>query len=352
MMKATTAASLSQTIPAEKPWLAVYADLFKARLTCLVLLTTLVGFYVGFRGPVDVVLMFHLLAGTALLASGAAALNQLVEREYDAKMRRTQDRPLPSGRLQPQTVLMVGCATALLGLIYLAQAVNLTTSLVGALSLVCYLFVYTPLKRVTWLNTLAGAVPGALPPLMGWTAARGELSSEGLALFAIQAFWQLPHFMAIAWMYREEYARAGFQMLPVVDPDGRRSGRQAVYFAFALMLVSVLPYVFNLVGRVYLSGALVLGLGFLGFACRFAGATWAVGRVNSRTAETDWQTQETLERVESRGAAGSTPLKRGVNETRWNASLPVANGRARQLFYASLVYLPLLLALMVLDKVK
>ena len=143
-------------------------------------------------------------------------------------MRRTQDRPLPSGRLQPQTVLMVGCASATVGLVYLAQAVNLTTSLVGAVSLVCYLFVYTPLKRVTWLNTLVGAVPGALPPLMGWTAARGELSSEGLALFAIQACWQLPHFMAIAWIYRDEYARAGFKMLPVVDPQGRRTARQAV----------------------------------------------------------------------------------------------------------------------------
>ena len=213
--------NLSSKPPQRKsPWLAVYADLFKARLTSLVLLTTLVGFYLGFRGPVDFALMFRLLLGTAFLASGAAALNQLLEREYDAKMRRTQDRPLPSGRLQPQTVLMVGCASALVGLLYLAQAVNLTTSLVGATSLVCYLFVYTPLKRVTWLNTLVGAVPGALPPLMGWTAARGELSSEGLALFAIQAFWQLPHFMAIAWIYREEYARAGFQ-----DAAGRGSRR-------------------------------------------------------------------------------------------------------------------------------
>jgi heme o synthase len=301
-MKATTAQPLSQTAPAEKPWLAVYADLFKARLTCLVLLTTLVGFYLGFRGPVDFVLMFRLLLGTALLAGGAAALNQLLERGYDAKMRRTQDRPLPSGRLQPQTVLMVGCASALVGLLYLAQAVNFTTSLVGALSLVCYLFVYTPLKRVTWLNTLAGAVPGALPPLMGWTAARGELSSEGLALFAIQAFWQLPHFMAIAWIYREEYARAGFKMLPVVDPEGRRTGRQAVGHTLALLVVSLCPFLFNLTGAIYLAGALILGLAFLWLAIRFS-------------------------------------CDRTV-------------ARARQLFYLSLVYLPLLLALMVLDKVK
>jgi protoheme IX farnesyltransferase len=293
---------ISQTAPAEKPWLAVYADLFKARLTSLVLLTTLVGFYVGFRGPVDFALMFRLLLGTALLASGAAALNQLLEREYDANMRRTQDRPLPSGRLQPQTVLMVGSASALVGLLYLAQAVNLTTSLVGALSLVCYLFVYTPLKRVTWLNTLAGAVPGALPPLMGWTAARGELSSEGLALFAIQAFWQLPHFMAIAWMYRDEYARAGFKMLPVVDPQGRRTGHQAVSYTLALLVVSLCPFLFGLTGPTYLAGALILGLGFVWFAVRFS-----------------------RERTDS---------------------------HARQLFYVSLVYLPLLLVLMVLDKVK
>jgi len=299
----TTAWSpLGQTVLAGKRWAAVYADLFKARLTSLVLLTTLVGFYVGFRGPVDFALMFRLLLGTALLASGAAALNQLLEREYDAKMRRTQDRPLPSGRLQPQTVLLVGCASALVGLLYLAQAVNLTTSLVGAVSLVCYLFVYTPLKRVTWLNTLAGAVPGALPPLMGWTAARGELSSEGLALFAIQAFWQLPHFMAIAWMYREEYARAGFKMLPVVDPEGTRTGHQAISYTLALLVVSLCPFLFNLAGPIYLAGALILGLGFAWFAFQFA---------RERTVT-----------------------------------------RARQLFYASLGYLPLLLAVMVLDKVK
>jgi protoheme IX farnesyltransferase len=301
-MKATTLQPLTQPIPAVKPWLAVYADLFKARLTSLVLLTTLVGFYVGFRGPVDFALMFRLLLGTALLASGVAALNQLLEREYDANMRRTQDRPLPSGRLQPQTVLMVGSASALLGLLYLAQAVNLITSLVGALSLVCYLFVYTPLKRITWLNTLAGAVPGALPPLMGWTAARGELSSEGLALFAIQAFWQLPHFMAIAWMYRDEYARAGFKMLPVVDPEGRRTGYQAVSYTLALLVVSLCPFLFNLAGPAYLAGALILGLGFVWFAVQFS-----------------------RERTDS---------------------------RARQLFYFSLVYLPLLLVVMVLDKIK
>jgi heme o synthase len=301
-MKATTAQPLVPTLSADKSWLAVYADLFKARLTCLVLLTTLVGFYAGFRGPVDLVLMFHTILGTALLASGAAALNQLLERDYDAKMRRTQDRPLPTRRLQPQTVLMLGLASALLGLIYLAQAVNLAACLVGALSLVCYLFIYTPLKRVTWLNTLAGALPGALPPLIGWTAARGELGPGGLALFAIQACWQLPHFMAIAWIYRDEYARAGFKMLPVVDPVGHRTGRQAVGFTLALLGASLCPFLFNLAGPFYLAAALALGLAFAWFAVQFS---------------------------RERSLA-----------------------RARHLFYASLVYLPLLLAVMVIDKVK
>jgi protoheme IX farnesyltransferase len=294
--------ALTATAAAEKGWLAVYADLFKARLTSLVLLTTLVGFYLGSRGPVDFVLMCHTLLGTALLASGAAALNQLLEREYDARMRRTQDRPLPSGRLQPQTVLMVGCVAALIGLVYLTRAVNTTTGLIGALSLVCYLFVYTPLKRVTWLNTLVGAVPGALPPLMGWTAARGEWSGEGLALFAIQAFWQLPHFMAIAWIYRDEYARAGFKMLPVVDPEGRRTGRQALGNTLALLPVSLCPFLFHLAGPIYLVCALVLGLSFVWFALQF-----------SR-----------------------------------HLTIP----RARQLFYFSLVYLPVLLTAMMLDKIK
>ena len=300
-MKAT-AQLITQTAPAEKGWLAVYADLFKARLTSLVLLTTVVGFYLGSRGPVDVVLMCHLLLGTALLAGGAAALNQLVEREYDARMRRTQDRPLPSGRLQPQTVLMVGWVLGAIGLVYLAQAVNLATSLEGALSFVCYLFVYTPLKRVTWLNTVAGAVPGALPPVMGWTAARGELSSEGLTLFAIQACWQLPHFMAIAWIYREEYARAGFQMLPVIDPRGGRTARVALSCTLALLPVSVCPYLFHLAGPIYLSGGLVLGLAFIWFAFQFY----------------------------------------------WQRTI----ARAWQLFYISLVYLPLLLTAMALDKIK
>src|SRR5436190_1316069 len=255
---------------AAKSWFAVYADLVKARLTLLVLLTTLVGFYIGWQGPMNYLLMFHTLLGTALVASGASALNQLLEREYDAKMRRTRDRPLPSGRLQPVTVLWVGCALAVIGLLYLALAVNVTTALIGSISILSYLLIYTPLKRITWLNTAIGAMPGALPPLMGWTAARGELTREGWALFAILAFWQLPHFLAIAWIYREEYAKAGFKMLPLVDPTGQRTGRQAVSHTLGLLPLSLCPYLFKLTGPIYLIGALVLGLVFLWFAIQFS----------------------------------------------------------------------------------
>ena len=189
------------------------------------------------------VLMFNTLAATALVAAGAAALNQLLESEYDAKMRRTQDRPLPSGRLQPATVAIFGGVSSVAGLVYLALGVNLLTSVLGAVTLVSYLFIYTPLKRVTWLNTAIGAIPGAFPPLMGWTAARGELSGEGWALFAILAFWQIPHFFAIAWIYRDEYAKAGFVMLPNVDASGRRTAQQTVSHALALLIASLAPFV-------------------------------------------------------------------------------------------------------------
>ncbi|MEW6306374.1 MAG: heme o synthase [Verrucomicrobiota bacterium] len=291
-----------ETATAEKAWVAVFSDLVKARLTFLVLLTTLVGFYLGQRGAINYVLLFHTLAGTALLASGAAALNQLLERNYDARMRRTENRPLPSGRLQPDTVLLLGGAVSCAGLIYLTLAVNLITSLLGALTLVSYLFVYTPLKRKTTLNTAIGAIPGALPPLMGWTAATGAVTIEGWTLFAILFFWQLPHFLAIAWMYRDDYARAGFAMLPVVDPDGQRTGRQALSHTLGLLPVSLSPFLFKLTGPVYVLGALALGILFVWFAVQFA------------------------------------------------QTLTLA--RARRLFFYSILYLPLLLGLMVFDKIR
>ncbi|HEY4416198.1 MAG TPA: heme o synthase [Verrucomicrobiae bacterium] len=288
---------------AEKSWLAVFADLTKARLTLLVLLTTLVGFYLGWQ-PVamNYWLMFNALAGTALVAAGAAALNQLLEREHDAKMRRTQNRPLPSGRLQPTTVMLFGGITSVAGLVYLALGVNLLTSVLGAVTLISYVFIYTPLKRVTWANTLVGAIPGALPPLMGWTAARNEWSGEGWALFAILAFWQLPHFFAIAWMYRDEYAKAGFIMLPNIDADGSRTGQQSVSNTLLLVLASLCPFAFHISGKFYLVSAIILGAGFLVCAIQF--------------------------------------------------SRQLTHARARQLFLASIIYLPLLLTALVLDKVK
>jgi heme o synthase len=301
MMKEFSAEILSASAT-EKSWKAVFSDLVKARLTTLVLLTTAVGFYIGEIGAINWFLFFNTLAATGLVAMGASALNQLLEREHDAKMRRTQDRPLPSGRLQPTTVAIFGGVSSVAGLVYLALAVNLLTSVLGAITLISYLFIYTPLKRVTWLNTAIGAIPGALPPLMGWTAARGELSGEGWALFAILAFWQLPHFFAIAWMYRDEYAKAGFVMLPNVDADGKRTGQQTVSHTFALLIASLCPFVFKMSGMIYLVGAILLGAGFLFCAIKFS-------------------RQLTLQ-------------------------------RARQLFLASIIYLPLLLALMVWDKIK
>jgi protoheme IX farnesyltransferase len=287
---------------AEKSWASVFSDLVKARLTTLVLLTTAVGFYIGWQGAMNWLLLINTLAATGLVAAGASALNQWIERDFDAKMLRTQNRPLPSGRLQPATVAIFGGVTSVAGMIYLALAVNLLTSVLGAITLVSYVFIYTPLKRVTWLNTAIGAIPGALPPLMGWTAARNELSGQGWALFAILAFWQLPHFFAIAWIYREQYAKAGFVMLPNVDADGRQTGQQTVSNALALLIVSLCPFLFKMAGMVYLAGAALLGIGFLFCAIQFS-------------------RQLTL-------------------------------SRARRLFLASILYLPLLLALMVFDKVR
>jgi protoheme IX farnesyltransferase len=298
----TSASVLDSTAALDKSWTVVWADLVKARLTLLVLLTTCVGFYLGERGAVDGLLMFHALFGTALVAAGAAALNQLLEREHDAKMHRTASRPLPSGRLQPATVAVFGGACTVAGLIYLAVLVNPLTSVLGAVTSISYLFIYTPLKRVSWVNTLVGAIPGALPPLMGWTAARNELSGEGWTLFAILAFWQIPHFMAIAWLYRDEYAKAGFVMLPNVDADGSRTAYHAVGNTLALFLASLCPFLLGLNGALYLAVAMVLGAAYFVFAVRFA---------RQFTAR-----------------------------------------RARQLFLASILYLPFLLLAMVCDKLK
>ena len=286
----------------QKSIFAVFCEIVKARLTALVLITTLVGFYAGSTSPVDYWKMLHALLGTALLACGASALNQLLERNLDARMRRTEDRPLPSGRLTPDAVLVIGVGLSILGLLDLTLFVNNLTGALGAATLASYLFVYTPLKRITTLNTLVGAIPGAIPPLMGWTSATGEISAAGWSLFAILFLWQLPHFMAIAWLYREDYARAGFKMLPIIDPDGRKTAAQAVCHALGLIPVSFFPSLLGVTGIFYFAAALVLGAAFLFFAIQFS---------RYLTAE-----------------------------------------RARHLFVASIVYLPVLLGILVLDKLK
>ncbi len=255
---------------ADKSVAAVWAELVKARLTALVLLTTGVGFWLGRPGEGISWLAAHTLWGTGLLAAGAAALNQYLERELDARMLRTRDRPLPSGRVAPATALVFGAACAGLGLAWLTLLANLTAAALGALTFALYLGVYTPLKRVSTLNTVVGAVPGALPPLIGWAAATDTLAGAGLTLFALQFFWQIPHFLAIAWLYREDYARAGYQMLPVVDPHGERTGLQSVGHALGLLMVSLSPYVLGVAGTVYLAGAVVLGGVLLAMAIGFA----------------------------------------------------------------------------------
>jgi heme o synthase len=260
-----------------------YCALIKARLTFLVLLTTLVGFYMGARGTVDAGLMIHTLFATALVASGAAALNQWLEREADARMPRTKDRPLPSGRMQPQEALVFGASISIIGVIYLAVSVNALASLLAGITLASYLFIYTPLKRFTWLNTIIGAIPGALPPMIGWAGARGELSADGWVLFAILFFWQMPHFFSIAWIYRDDYKAGGFAMLPVVHPDGESTGRLSVVHAMTLLPISLMPTILGLAGPVYFLCALVLSSAFLAFAIRFhrnktnASAWWLFG---------------------------------------------------------------------------
>ena len=285
-----------------RSFFAIFSELIKIRLTTLVLLTTLVGFYLGSSGPINFRLLFYSLTGTALVACGASALNQLWERSLDAKMLRTRNRPLPAGLLQPDTALLFGVLCTVSGLLMLALQVNWSTCLLGLVTFGIYLFVYTPLKTVTPTNTLVGAIPGALPPLMGWISAKNEFTPAGWALFGILFFWQIPHFLAIAWLYREDYERAGFVMLPSVDRTGFRTSLAAITHTVALLLVSLLPFMLGLNGAIYFSGAIGLGLLFLLAVLSFA--------------------------------------------------KNLTFRHARILFYASIVYLPVLLGLLVLDKIN
>ncbi|MBW8057445.1 MAG: protoheme IX farnesyltransferase [candidate division NC10 bacterium] len=280
---------------------ADFLALTRPRVVVMVLITTVVGFYVASSGVTDYVRLVHTLLGMGLAAGGTLALNQYIERDVDARMERTRLRPLPDGRLQPTEALVFGVAITGAGLLYLALFVNVLSAFVTAISVGSYLFLYTPLKRKTALCSLVGAVPGALPPVIGWGAARGELGLGAWVLFAILFLWQTPHSLAIARLYRDDYARAGIQLLPVVEPDGGSTGRQVVSHCLALLAVGLLPTLIGLAGSVYFLGAFTLGIAFLG-----CGIGLAVSR---------------------------------------------SEAAARRLLFASLLYLPVQLGLMALDKV-
>jgi protoheme IX farnesyltransferase len=285
--------------PAARQW-ADFVTLTKPRVNLLVLVTTVIGFHLGNRSGTDLALLFHTVVGTFLVASGAATFNQILERDVDSRMRRTMLRPLPDGRVGTREATAFGAALSVVGVLQLWLGANGLAALVAIATIASYALVYTPLKRVTSFATVIGAVPGALPPVIGWAAARGDLSLEAWVLFAIVFFWQMPHVLAVSWLYREDYARGGIRVLPVEEPDGRSTSLQVINYAAALIPVSLLPTVVGLAGRVYLAGALVLGVISLALAVRFA---------QQRTPE-----------------------------------------RARQLFYASLVYLPVLWVLMLANR--
>ena len=277
-----------------------YVALAKPRLNGLVVASALAGYAMAGGDTADVVRVLGTILGTALVAGGASAFNQLLERDSDALMRRTRLRPLPDGRLQPADAVAFGSLLSAGGLLVLAAAVNLLSATVALATLASYAIVYTPLKRRTSFATVIGAIPGALPPVIGWAAGRGGLSQGAWVLFGIVFLWQLPHFLAIAWIYREDYARAGLRMLPVLEPDGRSTARQAVLYAAALLPVSLAPTLLGMAGAIYFIGALVLSAGLLLLSVRFA-------------------------------------RDRGVSA-------------ARQLFYGSILYLPALWILMIANR--
>src|SRR5262245_36097245 len=281
--------------------IADYVELAKLRLNALVVATSAAGYYLGAAGALDWRQMLIAVGGTAAVAAGAAVLNQVSERDTDALMRRTRLRPLPDGRVSLVEARVFGLSLIVVGLADLALRTTLVATVLAAATVVIYLAVYTPMKRRSAFATLVGAVPGALPPLIGWTAARGTVSIGGAVLFAIVFLWQIPHFMAISWLYRDDYGKAGFPMLPVVEPDGRRTGRQAVMYAAALLPVSLMPGLIGLTGALYVALAAILGLALFVLAVAFA---------RRRT-----------------------------------------DAAARTLFFASIVYLPLIWAAMIFGKV-
>jgi protoheme IX farnesyltransferase len=247
-----------------------YLELTKPRITWLILMSTAIGFYFGQARPLDWALLLHCLLGTALIASGTATLNQWYERDADARMRRTAARPIPSGRVSARNALLFGVVLVVAGELELALGVNALTAWLGLFTVASYLLLYTPLKQKTWWSTTIGAFPGAMPPLIGFAAARGELTLESWALFAIIFLWQFPHFYAIAWMYREDYSRAGIRMLPVVEPDGRSTARHVMASSVLLIPASLLPGFLSMASHWYLAAALALGALFLRAAVRLS----------------------------------------------------------------------------------
>lgn len=267
------AATIEFTQPETRNALATFIrDLFelvKARLTLLVLLTTAVGFYLGAERGINWLALLHTVLGTAAAAAGAAALNQWWEYKLDAMMQRTRTRPVPAGRMRPTEAVAIGSAFSILGVVYLAFVCNALSAALTAITIIIYIFAYTPLKLVSTFNTALGAVPGALPPMIGWAAARGTLNAGAWMLFAILFFWQLPHFFAIAWMYRDDYARAGFQMIASDDRTGARSASQSVFFCMILFVVAGLPAFLGIATVFYLLAELILGGIFIAVAMRF-----------------------------------------------------------------------------------
>jgi protoheme IX farnesyltransferase len=263
-----------------------YIELTKPRITWLILMSTGIGYFYGLPAAADwwgflksipLLSLFHTIVGTGLIASGTAALNQWYERDADRLMRRTANRPLPAGKLSARNALLFGIALSVAGFLELWLGVNLLAGAIGALTLISYLFLYTPMKQRTWWSTTVGAIPGAMPPMIGFAAAAGKLTPESWALFAILFLWQFPHFYSIAWMYKEDYARAGIRMLPVVEPDCRSTARQIVLYGIALIPASLAPGLLGMTGRVYFAGALLLGLWFL-----YSGVRVAVDRTALR----------------------------------------------------------------------
>jgi heme o synthase len=296
-----TAAIGNATLEPSRRWLVGdLAELVKARLTLLVLFTTAAGFYLGSESPVDYGALFHVVFGTAAAAAGAAALNQWWERTPDALMRRTKMRPVPTGRMPPLEALVLGTVLSIVGVGYLAIVCNLLSAVLTAVTIAIYIFAYTPLKRASNANTAVGAIPGAIPPMIGWAAARGSVGAGAWTLFAIVFLWQLPHFFAIGWMYREDYSRAGFRMISSDDRSGERSASQSVFFCILLLVIAGLPAFLGIATFVYLGIELILGGVFIAVAMRF---------LRRRTA-----------------------------------------GTARLLFITSIVYLPLLLGALALTK--